>query len=163
MTSYFYGNAHFNGTYMKNVLYQHGNIQATNIDMDMRKITTLATPTNDFDGANKLYVDQKLSSVIEEWIVQLTGSTYVEVAELRPASYFFSVSPLEGNAQSQGGPTANFSMSKSNSAISGDANILSSSKSVTGERLQIKWLPDRPFSIRKTGENFDGLYLVQKK
>jgi hypothetical protein len=163
MTSYFYGNGHFEGTFMRNVLYTNGNIQATNIDMDMRKITTLATPTMDFDAANKVYVDQRLSSALQEWLINLSGSGAIEVAEMRPSSFMIFVGPYENDPISQGGPTGAYVISKSHHGIAGQANTLSASPAATGERIVVDWPPNSGLRVRKTGDNFDGTYIVQRK
>ncbi len=163
MTAYFYGNANLKGTYMNDILYTNGTIQSTNIDMDMRKITTLATPTQDFDACNKYYVDQRISSAFQEWLITLTGSSTVDIADLHPFSYMFFVGPYENDLLSQGGPTASFVISKANVGISANGNTLSSSPSATNEHLILDWPSNGPLRLRKTGDNYDGIYLVQRK
>ena len=62
----------------------------------------------------------------------------------------------------EGGPSATFMASKSESYMEGSiARLTSSSGNVSLEKLRIKWEPESPIKIRKTGENFDGLYKIK--
>jgi hypothetical protein len=86
----------------------------------------------------------------------LTECDFSEVINLLPGSYLITVTPV-----TQDSPTATFSISKSNVYTMGfPVRITGTPGLITGEQLELRWLPGLNIELRKTGPGYDGEYLV---
>ena len=153
---HFYGSGNFTGQRVGNAVISNCDIKSSKLDMDGHKITSVAVPTDPYDAVPLIYLDQKLTTVIQSFTVLLTGQNVAEVTNLNMGSYFVLVSALVSD-----GPTASMMISKSRDAIAGGSNDLSSSPAATNERLVLEWLPNSAVTLYKTGDNYDGLYSVK--
>ena len=125
--------------------------------MDGEKITTLATPTADYDGVNKLYCDQNSANGIPTITVTLTGTSWTQVLLDQFGTFDIIVSNVV-----VGGPCAKFTIMKSEA--SRNASIQrwgSSAGSNTFERLEIQWPQNSGIELRKNGGNYDGSYRLR--
>ena len=152
---HFYGSMKTNGQLVENVVMTTSNIQASKLDMNNQKITSVATPTDPYDAANKYYVDQRLANAYQSFTVTLQGRSSVEVTNLLPGSYMVIINPLV-----DGGPTAMVAIAKSRDVIATGGNVIAQGQSITQEQLVLEWQASSPVTLRKTGDNYDGDYSV---
>jgi hypothetical protein len=128
------------------------------LNMSGAKITNVALPTDPSDVANKNYVDTFLGgggggSIIP---ITLTGTNYSLIT-----SSLSGVVTLTIKNSVSGGPSAIFNISKNEQLLIGNPTRISSSAGLnTYERLQIRWLANSGLELRKTGNNYDGIYNV---
>ena len=88
--------------------------------------------------------------------VTLSGKEYTPVVAVTPGSYVLTVS-----SSVPGAPTATFSLSKSKSGMEPSVvKITSSLGADSNENLEMIWPPDGEICLRKTGENYNGLYVI---
>ena len=133
------------------------------VDFNLKNYEVSNYPVSETDFATKAYVDDSITEKMNEKfggeVVILTGSSFVEMmsdAANREGSRFISVSSLI-----PGGPTATFVVSKSSQLNTGSVNRLTScSGENTGENLEMIWRECKPIEIRKTGNGYDGNYLI---
>lgn len=132
---------------------QNSSITNSTIDMNNVPITGHPEPTEPHHVANKSYVDR----VSPEFLVNIVSTTYTQAVSIMSGSLMIFVKNVV-----EGGPSATFMASKSESYMEGSiARLTSSSGNVSLEKLRIKWEPESPIKIRKTGENFDGIYKIK--
>lgn len=143
------------GTLIENVIVTSSNIQASQVDMNKNKITSVAIPTEPLDAANKYYVDRSLAQAYQSFQVYLLGTLAVEVVNLTRGSYQIMV-----QSEADEGPVAQFTILKTSDVKEGIVNGFSD-KADSGERLEVSWPSMSALLLRKTGDNHDGLYTVK--
>lgn len=132
---------------------QNSSISNSTIDMSGTPIINHPEPTLDHEVANKSYVD----NVSPEFLVNIVSTVYTQAITIDTGTIMIFVKNVV-----EGGPSATFMASKSEKYM--DASITrltSSSGNVSLEKLRIKWDPEENIKIRKTGENYDGLYKIK--
>jgi hypothetical protein len=123
--------------------------------MNGKIITNHGTPLNSMDVANKAYVDSQSGGVTSS--VTLTGTAYSSVSIITTGCIMIFVKGDTANS-----PSAIFEIVKNNPNKNGVKNrICSVPGNLTGELLEISWLPNSGLRLRKTGSNFNGLYTVK--
>jgi hypothetical protein len=133
------------------------------VDFNLKNFTNIPPPLLPSEVASKLYVEQMVNEAIlarndllKRISIVLTGSTAVPVVALLPGSYVLTISPQES-----GGPTATFALSKSSPEMEPMIIRMSGCLGRDGnENLTILWPPNDKVFIKKTGDNFDGVYFV---
>jgi hypothetical protein len=132
-------------------------ITTTSIDMNGQPITSVASPVNLTDAANKAYVDAKTSSVITTVTVTLSGTSYTLIAADLKGDFHISV-----KNQITDGPSATFFLTKSESTrYPSYTRLTSSPGSVSFERLNTRWDPGQGIELKKTGNNYNGTYTIR--
>ena len=162
--SYFVGNISSIGSSMRKTLITNSAITNTSLDMNMKKITSVDDPTDGKDAANKVYVDraidyieQNVSELFTGYMITLQGTCFSEIPEdIKPGALNLTIS-----SQRDGGPSANFSLTKSGVYSDGFPNRLTGTPGLnTGEMLEVIWPAAQRIKIRKTSAGYDGEYLV---
>jgi hypothetical protein len=134
-----------------------GKILSSIVDMNANKITTLGTPTSDYDGVNKIYCDQNSLSGIPTLSVTLTSTNWNIV--LANTTGVFDI--LVVNVVS-GGACGRFTVMKNDPSRIGSITRWSSSASVsTFGRLEIRWRSNTGIELRKNNSSHDGLYKIR--
>jgi hypothetical protein len=130
------------------------------IDFSSRNFSTFPQPILDTNVVTKEYLDSKLNSFTNEKYngisVSLDQDIFYDVHDLQPGAYVVSVS-----SKVSGGPSATFNLSKT--SYSTDANIVrvSFTESLdTLETLELSWYANSKLKLRKTGFNYNGIYIV---
>jgi hypothetical protein len=136
---------------------KNASITTTTIDMNGAPITSVGSPINPTDATNKAYVDAKTSSVILTVTVTLSGTGYTVIAADLKGDFHISVKNQVTN-----GPSATFFLTKSESTRYPSYTRLTSSAGLTTfERLDTRWDPGKGIELKKTGNNYNGLYTVR--
>lgn len=134
------------------------NITTSTIDMNGGVITNHGYPVNPNDVVNKIYVDSLATG----------GGIPLVPIVLSVQNYTLAINITSGSIlvlvknSIAGGPSGTFMLSKSESYMQPSiTRITSSSGNLTNERLRIKWDPAEGIQLKKTGNNYDGQYLVK--
>jgi hypothetical protein len=129
------------------------------VDFNLKNFTPTTFPIIDSALASKTYVDMAISNLEQTKFsgstVSLGGVEFVDVIDLAAGSYQITVSTTGG------GPTASFSVSKS--TLDGFANIAKTTSSLGANStcsLELVWSPNVPLQLRKTTNEFNGMYVV---
>jgi hypothetical protein len=132
-------------------------ITDSNIDMNDKKITTLADPVNPQDAVNLRTMSTFLGSSFVLYNINLSGTSFSSFSDVTRGAYSISI-----NGTVEGMPCATFHISKSSSSTFGLAQRTSSSfGSGTEERLSIRWFSNGFPELSKSGAGHDGLYIVK--
>jgi hypothetical protein len=123
--------------------------------MDMKNITSVKDPVDRQDAATKGFVEDQLASIIQTQMVQLNGQAFAEVINLTYGAYKLIV-----QSTFEGGPVGEFTCMKISNGTIGTINA-NAIKTPTGEQLIVTWPANSAILIRKSGDNFDGLYRVR--
>lgn len=158
---FFSGNASLSGSRLKNMVMSDSAINTSGLDMNLNHITSVKDPVRSQDAATKFYVDSQIQPVLEEmevqwngYMVDLKGSDFSTVVNVRPGSYLVAVIPL-----TDGAPSATFSVSKS-SVYDHPHIVRLTSASKGPEQLDLRWPPQGTLQLRKDGPGWDGTYAV---
>jgi hypothetical protein len=143
-----------------NSIILDGQVLSSTIDMDSGVITNHGTPVNSTDVVNKDYCDANSGSGSGNGLTSvniiLTGTNYTSVISSMSGNYLLFV-----KSDTVGGPTAEFSVSKNDNTRNASIIRRSSYAGTTSyERLEIRWNSYSDIEIRKTGNNYDGTYIV---
>jgi hypothetical protein len=138
-------------------------IGSSMLDMNSQPITSVADPIHPQDAATRYYVDSsiqriesELQSLFSRLSVELKGTEFSNVANIRPGSYIVTVIPYE-----DGYPTASFSISKASAFSTGHVMRMTAGLGLeTPEQLEIQWPQGGNLMLRKTGPGYDGSYFV---
>jgi hypothetical protein len=130
------------------------------VDMNLKNFTNVAPPVIPSDVASKNYVDEqiklKMQSKFSGITITLTGTDYVPLVAMATGSYILTISSTIA-----GGPTATFSISKSKLELEPSVVRVTASLGVnSNEDIELIWPPNDKIFIRKTGQNYNGLYIV---
>lgn len=132
------------------------------VDMNLKNFTSVAPPIIPSDVASKEYVDNQIKNILDHRylnkgiVISLSGSTMVPVIAMLPGSYMLSISPRVA-----GGPTATYSISKSSPDMEPSVLMITGTKGVDGnEDLYVTWPENDNIYVGKTGNNYDGIYVV---
>jgi hypothetical protein len=118
-------------------------------------ISSHGSPVIATDVVNKGYVDSIFEANFLNLNVTLINTDWVNI----PMSVLTGQTRISVKNSVIDGPSASFDLSKSR-ANSGAciSRISSIAGETTYERLEIRWLVGSTISIRKTGNNYNGLY-----
>ena len=153
----FEGDFRMVGQLVEEVIVSKSRIITSEVDMAGKKITSVSIPSDPYDAANKLYVDLRTSEIIQVYDVTLVGTVWTEVVNIRRGAKHVVVESLVTN-----GPMLFAVCLKVKDSRNAVINDLGSSRALpTGERLEVGWPPNSPLRLRKTGENYNGLYRVK--
>lgn len=141
---------------MENTSITSSAITNTTLDMAMQNITSVLDPVDPQDAATKFYVDRQVTTLVQTFEVQLAGQAFVEVSNLKYGSYQVLVMSLQ-----EGGPVGSFVLLKLSEYSQGVITSALVLKTPTGEQLVVDWPPNSAVLVRKSGDNFDGLYRVK--
>lgn len=130
-------------------------INQSTLDMDMKNITSVKDPVDAQDAATKWYVDNQVATVVQTQVVQLNGQAFAEIINLTHGAFKMIV-----QSTFEGGPVGEFTCMKVSDASIGTINA-NAIKTPTGEQLIVSWPANSAILIRKSGDNFDGLYRVR--
>lgn len=125
------------------------------------KVINLPTPTNPGDAATKFYVDSQvgsggLPSNLITFGITLTNTTPVQIFSDTRGIFDFYI------ANDFNGPLAKFNAIKTTVTSIGSVNrIMSAPGKNAGIAcyLEIEWLPNSGVYIRKTNNDFNGVYV----
>ncbi len=150
---------------VQDTIVKNGIITKSTIDMDYKKITSLDDPDDDYDAANKRYVDFYANAAtsgsaplpVSEIIVLNNNSFSTITNGGTTGSYLISVVSLT----SVNGPCGIFIISKLRSNMRPGWSLVGQTPGLsTQESLEISWPSNGHIQIRKTGVNYDGSYKV---
>jgi hypothetical protein len=149
MTNLYYG---YSQDKLENALIQTSSIQDTDIDMNNKKITSVATPTNPGDAVPLGYITGTIG--INTGSVILSGTTPVLIQNSSYGSFYIMIN---GGINA---PNGVFAVSKNQPTFTnGQINTLASSRGdTTNERLKITWAANGGIFLEKTGSSYDGTY-----
>lgn len=143
------------GGIVKNV-----SITQSQLDMNLSNITQVADPINNFDAANKKYVDFQLFQSIRYLELNLTGTNnYITIAPDLYGSFYITVT-----GKDEGSPTAVFAISKNHrdNSLNNNGNRISNYSGYnTQEQIIIRWLNNSGIQIAKSGNNYNGVYIIK--
>ncbi len=130
------------------------------VDMNLKNFSSVPEVLIPSDTATRAYVDSQIAAQMQaKWsgqVVSLRDNAFTNVVNLRPGSYLIAVTNLVN-----GGPTANFAISKNSPSAEASITRTSSLTGVdTGEILELIWPENRMLAVRKNGPFHDGDYLV---
>ncbi len=130
------------------------------VDFNVRNFAVVKPPELPSDVCTKEYADEQIRRYLDVhhagYSVQLTGLDFTDVVHLECGSYSVSII-----GKQPGSPTSNFSFSKSIQHSDAQVELgTSSPANLTGEHLLLRWPPNEPLQIAKTGFGYDGLYIV---
>lgn len=133
----------------------NSSITASSLDMNSLRITSVATPQNSTDAANKLYVD---NLQVVYYTITLNGIAATVVNSITSGSYNIVVTSQVSN-----GPCATFQVSKSSSSINGTgmSRLTSSAGITTNERILVTWPSYSGIRVAKTGAGYNGNYTIK--
>lgn len=152
--------AKFNGAIIGGLL-KNVSVSESQVDMNYGNITSVADPINDYDAANKRYVDNQLTQSVRYVTTTLSGSgNYVQINNQLYGSCHITITPVN-----EGGPTAVFSISKNHrSKTMTGGNRLShyAGFNSPNEILTIRWQADQGIELAKIGgTQYDGVYVIK--
>lgn len=132
-------------------------ITDSTIDMNFKKITSLADPTGDYDAVNFRTLNSLIGVGFITSTVTLTSTGWTNISLLTRGSYTINVMGLL-----PGSPCAIFMVSKAYAAENVNVSrMVSSSGQTTSERLAVRWLANQPMQLSKDGVSWDGLYNIK--
>ena len=135
---------------------EEGFVYNSTVDMNYKKITSLADPEFDYDAVN-LRTLENYSGGFSSITVVLTGTNKTIIDTSTRGSFIITVTGTSSNS-----PCATFSISKANSDIDVLPNRTSSSSGKTSnERLDLDWKAGEGIKLFKNGLNYDGDYIVK--
>lgn len=148
-------------SYRSNGVVDGGKIINSQIDMnDTYIIKNHPDPIQDTDVVNKRYVDNHIGTG------GTGGGTSINVI-LNSTNYTDIITSTQGvfniNVKNSvsGGPCAVFIISKNSSSANFNmTRVVSSAGTTTEERLEVRWDPGEFIKLRKTGNNYDGVYNI---
>ena len=160
---YFSGNASLIGKSVRKVLVTNSTINTSELDMNLKNITSVKDPIAPQDAATRRYVDHTVDRVAQDmenfftgFIVELKGVDFTTVAHIKPGSYLVTITPLV-----DGFPTASFAISKASTYSAGNVMRMTAGPGMyTPEQLDLQWPVEGVLMLRKTGVGYDGEYLV---
>jgi len=131
------------------------------VDFNLRNFSFEPPPLVDTNLVTKEYLDQKIQESIESKFggvsIDIIDSTSYVITDLNLGSYNITVSPTF-----TGGPSAVFSVSKSDHYTA--ANIVQISSSIgtggTNDTLLLSWNEQSPLAVSKNGTGNFGTYIV---
>ncbi|RKO94849.1 hypothetical protein BDK51DRAFT_34355 [Blyttiomyces helicus] len=130
------------------------------VSMDVQNFSVIPPPKMPDDSATKSYVDFAIREHSQEKtggiMIYLTGSDFVNVANIRPGSYMITVSAVNIH----GAPTFTFAVSKSSPSCPGNVFRITGSNGAMGEQLEMTWPENKMLLLRKTDLTYEGNYLV---
>lgn len=132
-------------------------ITASSIDMGDGNITSVGDPHDEGDAATKRYVDSIVDVRFAGLQVQLSGTAWTDVLNLRAGSYYVAV----WSSSLPGAPTAAFLISRASDYVDSYATRLTAGPGVdTREMLEMRWPAGRALQLSKSGPGYDGTYIV---
>jgi hypothetical protein len=159
MSVYFEGNAYLDNSFILNTSVSNSTISnstivTSSLDMDLQNITSVLDPVLPQDAATKQYVDN-LNIVYTT--VTLTNSNPTLVLNSDNGVYQILVKSLVSK-----GPFATFSCAKNDSTITGHIIRLSSCVGeLSNVSLRLTWPANSGIYLHKTGNSFDGSYVIK--
>lgn len=153
--SYLDTTAFLSDSYIKTSTITQSAITESTLDMNMKNITSVKDPIDRQDAATKGFVEDQLASIVQTQTVQLNGQAFAEVINLTHGAFTLIV-----QSTFEGGPVGQFTCMKISDATIGTINA-NAIKTPTGEQLIVTWPANSAILIRKSGDNFDGLYRVR--
>lgn len=161
MSVFFEGNAYIDGGKVESTDILFATIQKSSIDMFDQNITSLKDPRVDHpqDAATKKYVDNQVSSLgIVFRTIRLEGDAFVIVS----SDHLYGSFVITINSNVESGPTATFYVSKGRpEQFPHIVRNTCSPGSVSKELLEVDWEPNSGLRLRKTGNDYDGEYVVK--
>jgi|694.fasta_scaffold03863_13 hypothetical protein len=158
------GNVFIDGGQVQNIVVTSstiGNciISKSSLDMlsstgNLQNITNVANPNNLQDAATKKYVDA-LGIVISN--VNLISNSNTTISNYNKGSYVITISNLVLN-----GPSGIFHVTKSESSQKAHiVRTVAAPGYTTNVFLNISWPSNSGILLNKTGNNYDGSYLIK--
>lgn len=153
--SYLDTTAFLSDSFIKTSQITQSAITQSTLDMNMNNITSVRDPVDQQDAATKEYVDNQVSSIVQTQNITLTGQAFAEVINLSHGAYKLMV-----HSTFEGGPIGEFTCMKISGSSVGIVNA-EALKTPTGEQLIVTWPANSAILMRKSGDNFDGIYRVR--
>ena len=132
------------------------------VDLNVKNMSTVAAPpVLPSDQATVAYVDKVVREQLDVKFggitIQLEGTDYMNVGNFRAGSYVITITPLGID----GAPTATFSVSKNSIRVDGSIMRITGCQGLyTPENLEMQWPENSMLKLRKTGQGYNGAYLV---
>jgi len=143
-------------------LVRKGSVQDSQIDMNFRKITSLADPTNDYDAVNKRTLDNAVPNPVniqETELVTLFNTDHVFINTSLIGKYNISILPnIPPNVQ--GAPISYITLFKSKQSNKGKKKGFYQTSDTGDTRIRADWLASEQIRIFKTNNNYNGEYIV---
>ncbi len=153
-SEFFEGDAFIDGGTVKSADVTQCAITDSSVDMNMRKITNLNDPVNPYDAANKKFVDALSIGFTN---VNLIGTTPAQISPIRVGGVRVHVTSTMENA-----PYSVFEIFKNSPNQKSRINVWSPIPGIgTGERLSLTWAENSGIFLQKSGNGYDGIYLVK--
>lgn len=148
--SFFNGNAKIDGGEIENV-----DITKSSLDMNFQKITSVASPTDNYDAVNKMYVDSQTTSLT----VTLNSTTPALILNQSIGNYLFIIQSTTPSNY----PMLSVILAKNHTNGSlGKVIFYTIPGATTGEYLQITWDDGEFIYLSKSGGGYDGQYIVRR-
>lgn len=129
-------------------------ITTSSLDMNFANITSVADPINDYDAANKRYVDF-LGIIIST--ITLTNTDLTLISSNQSGSFIITVTNLILN-----GPSGIFHVTKNNATRQAQINRTNSCPGYSTDiSLHIDWPINDGIYLYKSGNNYNGSYKIK--
>lgn len=139
-----------------------GSINDTQIDMNLRKITSLGDPVNDFDAVNKRTLDNAVPTPLnlrDTQVINMIGTNEYILNTSNIGKYEIDIKPnVPPNNTSS--PTTQATIFKSKQQYNGKILGFYNTSDTGNTRIRLKWNPNEQVRIFKTNNNNDGEYIV---